>query len=89
MTPRKAISWGLLVLFAGLSFYVFVRPVLRPQAEIIQGAELLAAGKDTTGDPSYIRFEKQAAVIGDLIEKLSPVLVLLLRELFREKKKGG
>ena len=72
MTLRTAASWALIIFAVGATFFLFVKPMLRPNIPVtISEGDLVAAGRDAEGMATYYFFKEE---IKDWLKILAPLL---------------
>jgi len=85
MNMRTAISWVMIIFALGLTFFLFVRPVLVPQIpQTISEADLVEAGRDSDGRATYYQFKEEAK---DWFKILAPVVPFFIAWLLKGRKK--
>lgn len=85
MNLRTAISIALIIFALGLTFFLFVRPVLQPSIpEMISEADLTPAGKDADGVDTYYHFKEE---VKDWMKILAPMIAFLVAYFLKERGK--
>ena len=87
MKLRTAFSWMLIIFAIGFTVFVFIRPILKPQAEFVKDTELIQMGYEKeTGQTWYIVFKEEAKEWVQIITQASPLLAALLAYGLKRKK---
>jgi len=89
MKLRTAASIALIVFAAGLCFWMFVRPVIKPAApEIVDESQLIYMGDDAeTGEPGYFVFKEEVKDWFKILAPFAPAISLLLAYFLKGKKR--
>ena len=85
MTLRTTASVVLIIFAIGITFFLFVKPVLQPSIpEIVSETDLVPAGSDSDGVELYYHFKEE---VKDWMKILAPVIAFLTAYFLKGKKK--
>ncbi len=85
MSLRTAASVILIIFAIGITFFLFVKPVLQPSVpEAISEVDLVPAGKDADGADLYYHFKEE---VKDWMKILAPVIAFLAAYFLKGRKK--
>lgn len=85
MTLKTAVSWALIIFAVGATFFLFVRPMLKPNIPVtISEGDLVVAGKDADGMNTYYFFKEE---VKDWLKILAPLLSFGVAYYLRGRKK--
>ena len=86
MNIRTAASVALIIFALGLTFFLFVKPVLQPRVPaIISETDLVPAALDADGVKTYYHFKEE---VKDWMKILAPVITFLVAWGLKGKSSG-
>lgn len=85
MNIKTAFSIALILIAAGLTFWLFIRPVIKPELPIIDESQLIYAGKSESGEAGFYYLEIKEE-LQDWMKILAPVISFIAAWLLRKKK---
>lgn len=87
LSIRSAIAVALIIFSIGGAFYLFVRPVIVGQKQVVTDKDLEYGGKSMEGDTAYTVIKKELQTWIGMICQLSPVLSIALALYLKRNKK--
>jgi len=88
MNIRTALSWALIIFAMGLTFFLFVRPVIVPQIpQTISEADLVEAGRDADGGATYYQFKEEVGDWVKILANLSPIITVIIAFILKGRRR--